>query len=224
MKRLELKPLTSNLLLSALHLDQKCLGGLWTLSGYQRELESPNSDLMILQHQPQGSAQTGSPPSQVGHGTPYPDLLGPDLLGPDLLGPDLLGMVCLWSIVEEAHITLLVIHSDYRRQGLGQTLLHISLARAWMRGLEWATLEVRSSNQRAIALYQKFGFQEIGRRRRYYQDSGEDALILWRKGIQDPEFPNLLRDWWQSINRQLNGAGWQLYLDPRLRLPQFVLT
>jgi len=207
-KRLKLKPLTSDLLLSALHLDQKCLGGLWTLSGYERELESPNSDLLIVQHQPQQNIQTGSPHSQVDHETPYPDLLG---------------MVCLWSIAEEAHITLLVIHSDYRRQGLGQTLLYASLATAWMRGLEWATLEVRSSNQRAIALYQKFGFQEIGRRRRYYQDSGEDALILWRKGIQDPEFPNLLREWWQSINHQLNQAGWQLYRDPRLRLPKFSL-
>lgn len=209
MKRLELKPLTSDLLLSAVHLDQQCLGGLWTLSGYQRELESPNSDLMVLKHQPQESAQAGSSPPRVGHETSHPDLLG---------------MVCLWSIAEEAHITLLVIHSDYRRQGLGQTLLYVSLARAWMRGLEWATLEVRSSNQRAIALYQKFGFQEIGRRRRYYQNSGEDALILWRQGIQEPEFPNLLKDGWQSINRQLNGAEWQLYLDPNLRLPQFVLT
>ncbi|MGJ3245247.1 MAG: ribosomal protein S18-alanine N-acetyltransferase [Elainellaceae cyanobacterium] len=209
MKRLELKPLTSDLLLSALHLDQKCLGGLWTLPSYERELESPNSDLLIVQHQPQESTQTDSPHSQVGYETSCVDLLG---------------MVCLWSIAEEAHITLLAIHSDYRRQGLGQTLLYACLAAAWMRGLEWATLEVRSSNQRAIALYQKFGFQEIGRRRRYYQDSGEDALILWRKGIQDPEFANLLRDWWHAINHQLNQSGWQLHRDPGLRFPKFVLT
>jgi ribosomal-protein-alanine N-acetyltransferase len=58
---------------------------------------------------------------------------------------------------------------------------------------------VRASNQIALSLYQKFGFQEAGRRRRYYQDNGEDALILWRGGLQSPEFEQELNQWKQQI-------------------------
>ncbi|MEB3336839.1 MAG: ribosomal protein S18-alanine N-acetyltransferase [Leptolyngbyaceae bacterium] len=168
--------MTVDLLPAVLDLDQLCLGGLWTLEGYQRELASPNSDLLVL----------SSPEALIGLG-------------------------CLWAILEEAHITILGIRPDYQGQGLGQALFLALLVSAQKRGLERATLEVRASNQAALALYQKFGLREAGRRRHYYPDTGEDALILWRSGLQAPQFEQALETWHQQIYGRLQAAGWCLF-------------
>ncbi|OLP18956.1 ribosomal-protein-alanine N-acetyltransferase [Leptolyngbya sp. 'hensonii'] len=152
-------------------LDQLCLGGLWTIDGYQRELDSPNSDLLILQR---------------------------------LDSPSVVGVACAWAILEECHITVLAVHPSYRQRGLGQALLYDLLLAAHRRGLERATLEVRVSNQAALSLYTQFGFREAGRRRRYYQDTGEDALILWRSQLQHPSFPQELTQWQQRMQERFN--------------------
>ena len=178
MKFLAIAPLTEAFLPEAVALDQRCLGGLWTEDGYRRELDSPNSDLLMLQ--------------QVGAET-----------------QPIIGLACLWAILEEAHITVLAIDPLYQRQGLGQAILWMLLTAAWKRGLEWATLEVRPSNQAAIGLYRRFDFQDVGHRRKYYAD-GEDALILWRKGLQSPAFPQHLQQWRQEIELGLERSGWQL--------------
>ena len=121
----------------------------------------------------------------------------------------LLALGCYWAILEEAHITILAVDPSYSRQGLGQAMLVAMLASARQRGLERTTLEVRASNQSAIALYQKFGCLEAGRRRRYYEDTGEDALILWRGDLQYPQFSQTLQDWQQQVDDRLLASGWQ---------------
>ncbi len=185
---LELKPLTDQHLPAVLELDQLCFGGLWTLADYQRELDSPNSDLLGL-FVPVG-LQT------------------------------LVGFGCLWAILEEAHITVLAAHPHYRRQGLGQMLLIALLQAAFERGLERATLEVRASNSSACILYQKFGFKTAGRRRGYYQDTGEDALILWLSGLQHPEFQQTLATWHREAEQRLTTAGWNLQVNLNLLSPE----
>lgn len=179
---LELKSITPQMLSAVLELDQLCFSGLWTLEGYQRELDSPNSDLLGLFIP--SSAQSAS----------------------------LLAMGCQWAILEEAHITLLAVHPHYQCQGLGQALLISLLTSAYDRGLERATLEVRASNKPALSLYQKFGFKTAGRRRCYYKDTGEDALILWRGDLQEPEFQQTLVIWQASVGDRLRSAGWDLQI------------
>lgn len=194
---LQLQPLTADQLLAVVELDQLCFGQLWTLDGYKRELASPNSDLLVIEE------FSGKEREVIGQSTQYvgenaaPTALSPE--GDPPLERSLVGIGCLWAILEEAHITILGVHPNYRGQGLGQALLYALLKKAWKRRLEWATLEVRASNRPAQSLYEKFGFQEVGRRRRYYKDTGEDALILWRSGLQAPEFPQTLSDWHSSI-------------------------
>lgn len=188
---LTITPLIPDHLIAALDLDRQCFGGLWTLDGYQRELDSPNSDLLILLSSPPASPSISSPPSY----------------------PPLLGLGCSWSIVDEAHITLVGIHPQYQRQGLGQMMLIALLQAAQIRGLKRSTLEVRASNQSAVALYHKFGFQAAGRRRRYYEDTGEDALVLWRSGLQSPDFPTTLITWQQQAQERLTTHDWQLTFD-----------
>ena len=153
---LKIQSLTTDNLTELLELDKACFDGLWTMEGYLRELESPNSHFLGLF-------------SPFNHS-------------------ELLGMGCFWSILEEAHITILAVHPQYHGQGLGKALLYSLLRTATDLGLERATLEVRDSNLVAISLYEKFGFKTAGKRRGYYKDNNEDALILWLSELQQPHF------------------------------------
>jgi ribosomal-protein-alanine N-acetyltransferase len=97
--------------------------------------------------------------------------------------PRVVGYAGFWMLVDEAHISTLAVHPDCRRAGLGAELLRRVLDDAARSGAEMATLEVRVSNQAAVNLYHKFGFQIVGRRTRYYRDNGEDALLMTAWGI-----------------------------------------
>ena len=77
------------------------------------------------------------------------------------------------------HLMNVAVDPDERRHGVATSLLSELLARVGDPGARY-TLEVRESNLGAIALYERFGFRAAGMRRRYYQDNGEDALIMWR--------------------------------------------
>jgi [ribosomal protein S18]-alanine N-acetyltransferase len=77
------------------------------------------------------------------------------------------------------HIMNVAVDSDHQRQGLATALLHELYERVGDPGARF-TLEVRRSNAVAIRLYEREGFRAAGTRRRYYQDNGEDALVMWR--------------------------------------------
>ncbi len=183
-KILAIQALTPSQVPEIVALDQLCMGGIWTAGGYLREISSPNSNLLalyLLDNQREKPKNT------------------------------MIGMGCLWAIAEEAHITLLGVHPNYRRRGLGQLLLLTLLQEAIARELAWATLEVNVHNSGAINLYQKLGFQIVGKRKKYYQATGDDALILWLKDLQKPNF-------------QLNLAQYQQKTDKRLREHQYCLN
>jgi [ribosomal protein S18]-alanine N-acetyltransferase len=141
-----------------LEIDRLCFGGLWSIDSYRRELTNENSHFLGITIDPN--------------------------LAPATQG--LIGFGCFWAILDEAHITLLGIHPDYQRQGLGQLLLVAMLDQARSIEMARSTLEVRASNQGAINLYEKYGFQTVGRRKKYYQDNDEDGVIMWRGGLQHP--------------------------------------
>jgi [ribosomal protein S18]-alanine N-acetyltransferase len=100
----------------------------------------------------------------------------------------LMGIGCFWAILDEAHITLLAVHPAWRRQGCGRRILLGLLDRAVKIGMQHSTLEVRGSNQAAIDLYKKMGFESLGWRTKYYQNPEEDAVVMWLRGLQHPEF------------------------------------
>lgn len=91
----------------------------------------------------------------------------------------------LWCIIDEGHITNVAVHPDYRRRSIGKTILKALLDTAEAGGIVAETLEVRPSNTAAIALYDRFGFRKEGVRKGYYEDNGEDALIMWRRKQPD---------------------------------------
>lgn len=85
--------------------------------------------------------------------------------------------VC-WQLGDELHVANIAVAPKFRRLGLGRRLLHHVLARAAEKGMKSATLEVRSGNLAAQALYAHFGFEVVGRRKRYYSNNREDALLM----------------------------------------------
>lgn len=91
------------------------------------------------------------------------------------------GYAGMWLILDEAHVTNLAVHPDYRGLGIGRALMREMIFRAAFLGAVRMTLEVRASNRPAIALYQSLGFHREGRRKGYYEDTKEDALIMWKE-------------------------------------------
>jgi ribosomal-protein-alanine N-acetyltransferase len=90
----------------------------------------------------------------------------------------LTGYLCLWEIGHEIHITNLAVHPHLRGHGLARALLQATLEDGRARGVTLAFLEVRPSNVEALGLYESLGFSVIGRRKGYYFDTGEDALVM----------------------------------------------
>lgn len=99
-------------------------------------------------------------------------------LGEDTPHTKLIGVIVVWLILDEAHIATLAVHPDYRQQGVAQKMLLYALIQSAKRGAQKATLEVREHNHIAQHLYQRFGFKKVGRRKHYYRDNNEDALIM----------------------------------------------
>jgi len=96
------------------------------------------------------------------------------------------GYLCLWAVADEVHVTNLAVHPGWRGQGIGRFLLGTLLAHHHAQGARRAFLEVRPGNVEARRLYEGLGFQEIGRRRGYYVDTGEDALLLEARLDEEP--------------------------------------
>lgn len=89
-----------------------------------------------------------------------------------------IGVVVIWLVLDEAHIGTIAVHPDHRHEGVGKTILLQALKAAADEGASLVYLEVRRSNLPAIQLYREIGFQIVGERKKYYQDNGEDALLM----------------------------------------------
>jgi [ribosomal protein S18]-alanine N-acetyltransferase len=178
LQSVRLAALTKELLPAVVTLDQKVFGGFWKIKAYQQELERTSSDLLAI-----WPLEPSAP-------------------------PDLLALGCSWLILDEAHILMIAVHPEFRQRSLGEAILLGLLERARNRGASYATLEVKDSNCVAIALYEKLGLKIAGRRPHYYEDTGEDALIMWRSGLQSSDFEAQIAQHWQTIEQQQHWS-WQ---------------
>ncbi|SHJ30499.1 ribosomal protein S18-alanine N-acetyltransferase [Thermoclostridium caenicola] len=89
------------------------------------------------------------------------------------------GYIGMWQILDEGHITNVAVLPELRRRGFARRLMQDLVDYAKANGIRSLTLEVRVGNLPAIRLYESFGFQIEGRRKHYYADNNEDALIMW---------------------------------------------
>ena len=93
-------------------------------------------------------------------------------------GETVAGYIGSQTVIEETDMMNVAVHPDFRRQGIAEALVNGLVEHLKAMGSRCLTLEVRASNAPAIALYEKLGFTEIGRRKNYYRNPREDALIL----------------------------------------------
>ncbi|WP_299094344.1 ribosomal protein S18-alanine N-acetyltransferase [uncultured Metabacillus sp.] len=89
------------------------------------------------------------------------------------------GYCGLWVIMDDAQITNIAVHPDYRGKKIGEALIKFAIQLSKEMNAKRLSLEVRVSNHIAQALYKKVGFESGGIRKRYYTDNQEDALVMW---------------------------------------------
>jgi ribosomal-protein-alanine N-acetyltransferase len=102
----------------------------------------------------------------------------------------ILGFAGLWFMVDEAHLANIAVREDYRHQGIGERLLISAIELSIEHAARHFTLEVRASNKIAQAMYRKYGLIEVGKRRGYYIDNKEDAVIMTVEGITSTPYDN----------------------------------
>ncbi|MGI9577194.1 MAG: ribosomal protein S18-alanine N-acetyltransferase [Microthrixaceae bacterium] len=101
-------------------------------------------------------------------------------------GRHVIGFAGFLNTLDEGHITNFAVHEDHRRRHVASRMLLVQFEEAIRRGVNDLTLEVRISNSPAQALYRRFGFTPGGIRAGYYNDNGEDALVMWSHDIGSP--------------------------------------
>ena len=94
-------------------------------------------------------------------------------------GSDLVGYIVFWKAADEMHILDFAVHPGFRMRGIGRRLLNHSISVAKSEGCLRSFLEVRKGNAVGLGMYESFGFEVIGERKRYYKD-GEDAIVMTR--------------------------------------------
>jgi ribosomal-protein-alanine N-acetyltransferase len=126
-------------------------------------------------------------------------------------GSTVVGFGGVWLMVDEAHITTIGVHPEWRRQGVGRRLLVALIALAEELRASRVTLEVRAGNLGAQALYAELGFVVAGHRTNYYTDDGEDALVMTTPALRSPAMREAVaraRDRMDSADpRDLEDAG-----------------
>ena len=141
----------------------------WPRNAYYRELASRASAHYVVLRQE-------SPVEKPG-GFRVPDF-----------DPTIIGYGGMWRMYDEAHVTTIGVRRDLQHQGFGRILFGGLVQAAYDMGAKWITLEVRPTNDNAMRMYEAFSFKIIGRRKGYYTDNGEDAIVMWSDSIHSPRF------------------------------------
>ena len=97
------------------------------------------------------------------------------------LNEQVVGYGGMWTVVDELHVTNVAIAPEHRGKGFSSMIMEKLFEFATTNKFASMTLEVRTTNQVAISLYEKHGFKGYGVRKGYYQDTNEDALIMWKE-------------------------------------------
>jgi [ribosomal protein S18]-alanine N-acetyltransferase len=181
----------------------------WPQNAYRREiLENRMAHYIVARLV--GEAAEREQPSVPPSGRPswFSRLLRPT---PEPRSPELeeelrsiVGYAGIWVMTDEAHVTTIATHPEVRGRGVGEMLLLALIHRGIEVGARWMTLEVRASNAVAQALYRKYTFKEMGVRRRYYSDNGEDALVMWTDALDSESFQKALEQNERKLAQRLD--------------------
>jgi len=118
---------------------------------------------------------------------------------------DIVGYGGMWRMYDEAHVTTIGVRHDLQHSGYGRVIFAGLVQAAYDMGAKWVTLEVRTSNDNAMRMYEGFGFKVIGRRKGYYTDNGEDAIVMWSDSIYSPRFRKAFEVNLERIDGEVRG-------------------
>ena len=200
-----LRPMEARDVPQVTQIEREAFPTIWPPTSFRRELSNGLARYLVA-HQPRDEEETAAP--AVPSRRPPPPSLAARLLrgvsrllwnggagSDDLDGPvdPIRGFVGIWFLADEAHITSIATRQEHQRQGIGELLLIGTVEMAVRRGSRVVTLEARVSNDSAQALYRKYGFKEVGVRKRYYSDNAEDAVVMTTDPIASPEYQELFK-------------------------------
>ena len=164
-------------------MEREAFPTLWPPTSYSREMRNKQAEYVVCVQEGEHVSAPYSPPRR-----------GLDRLfrrggAPQMVQRErLAGFVGLWYMAGEAHIVAIAVRGSMQGQGLGKLLLTGAIEMAQRRAQQVVTLEARVSNHPAKSLYAKYGFKEVGIRRRYYSDNNEDACIMSTDKISSESF------------------------------------
>ena len=192
--RYVVRPMSLSDIPQVIEVERESFPAMWPVTAFKRELQQNRLAryIVVVEYDPsrQPAISVEPPPEPAPHGIArlfgeIRHLLGSDddedkePLPPVDERPELIvGFIGVWMMVDEAHIVTVAVRDSHRRRGIGELLVICSIEMAQSAGQELVTLECRVSNDAAIALYEKYGFQQVGLRPRYYSDNHEDAYVL----------------------------------------------
>jgi ribosomal-protein-alanine N-acetyltransferase len=126
------------------------------------------------------------------------------------LDTSIIGYGGMWRMYDEAHVTTIGVRRDLQHRGYGRALFAGLVQAAYDMGAKWVTLEVRTTNENAMRMYEAFGFKVIGRRKGYYTDNGEDAIVMWSDSIHSPRFRRAYEANLERIDADVRGLRREL--------------
>ena len=130
------------------------------------------------------------------------------------LDATIIGYGGMWRMYDEAHVTTIGVRHDLQHQGYGRVVFAGLVQAAYDMGAKWITLEVRTTNENAMRMYEGFGFKVIGRRKGYYTDNGEDAIVMWSDSILSPRFRRAYESNLERIGAEIQGLRRDLITKP----------
>lgn len=189
--RYAVRPMVPDDIPQVVDIERESFASLWPQTTYKRELQNRLARYLVIVEQPAEPAPAPAPAAPVQPSRGWRGSLR-RLLGfeppPKPTQELILGFAGLWLTAGEAHIVTLAARQGHRRRGLGELLLIAAIEVAMAHRQQVMTLEVRRSNEAAISLYEKYGFTQVGVRRRYYSDNHEDAVIMTTPVLDSTHF------------------------------------
>jgi len=168
----------------------------WPRNAYYRELASRASAHYVVLRQEGPVDRPAGPPHAAHRGADF--------------DPTIIGYGGMWRMYDEAHVTTIGVRRDLQHRGYGRIIFAGLVQAAYDMGAKWVTLEVRTTNDNAMKMYEAFGFKVIGRRKGYYTDNGEDAIVMWSDSIHSPRFRKAYEANLERIESEVRGLRREL--------------
>ena len=183
----------------------------WPPSAYRKELQDNRwAHYFVLRDRTLGETHESMGQESERARRPFPLSLLPSrsaVTVTSIYQPSIIGFAGLWLMVDEAHITTIAIHPDYRGKGLGELELATLIETGYRINAQRVTLEVRVSNYVAQSLYRKYGFREEGKRPRYYSDNQEDALIMSTEELSSESYKERFKRLTAALYQRLDAES-----------------